>query len=336
MRQFLDSSPIANDGEQLKDRMERDGYLFIRGLLPAQVLEELRLQFLEIALQVGWLKKGAPLAAGLADLEGFCVEPEPQYMEKYHHMYCLPEFHALQHRTELVALLERVLGEPVLPHPRLIGRTIFPQRQAYTTPAHQDFIPIQGTADTYTAWIPLSTLSAEMGGLQIAAGSHRAGVYDFRPALGAGGLEVTAALDGTWVSGSFDQGDVLFFHSMAVHKGVANTGEKLRMSIDARYQKVSDPIAPGSLQPHSQPHSWDEIYAGWPPDGLQYYWKKYDLEIAAYDTSYHDKRDQLALQMAAEGDQNSLSTLQRIVARDADPEKRQRARELIEALATEK
>ena len=41
---------------------------------------------------------------------------------------------------------------------------IFPKRAEYTTPAHQDYPNIQGTADVYTAWIPLMDCPAPTGG----------------------------------------------------------------------------------------------------------------------------------------------------------------------------
>lgn len=130
MQPYNDSTDIAADGAELARRMERDGYLFIRGLLPAAVVEDLRLKFLAIARDSGWVKTDAPLAEAIADQNGFCVEPEPNYMERYGKMYLLPEFHAIQHRPELLELLERMCGEPVMPHPRLIGRTIFPQSRS--------------------------------------------------------------------------------------------------------------------------------------------------------------------------------------------------------------
>ncbi len=332
MQPFLDSTDVVQDAAELRGRMDRDGYLFIRGLLPAAVIEALRMQFLGIARAAGWVQLDTPLGDGVADLSGFCVEPEPEYMQKYHAMYKLPEFHAIQHHPNLVGLVERMLGEPVLPHPRIIGRTIFPQRETFTTPPHQDFIPIQGTADTFTAWIPLGDLPTELGGLQVAAGSHQRGVYDFRPAMGAGGLEVLDPLEGAWAYSPFQQGDVLIFHSMAVHKGLPNSSDRLRMSIDARYQKVSDPIAPGSLQPHSQPSTWEEIYADWPDLELKYYWRKWNLEVRDYDNSYHDRRDEMAIEMARKGDTRAISTLQRIIARNEDPAKRQEAEALLAAL----
>ena len=332
MPTFLDSTLLLDDPPALRARVQRDGYLFVRGLLPGRELEALRLHFLAIARDAGWVRADAPLEDAIADQDGFCVEPAPEYMDVYRLMYALPQFHALQHHPALVGLLEKVLDGPVLPHPRLIGRTIFPKRESFTTPPHQDFIPIQGTAETYTAWFPLHDLPPIIGGLEVAAGSHRGGVYKFQPALGAGGLAITDSFAGTWTGGSFAQGDVLFFHSMTAHRGVPNTGEQLRLSIDARYQRVADPIAPGSLLPHSQPNTWEAIYAEWPDDHLQYYWHQYELNVVDYDDSYHEERDRQALALGEQGDALAISALQRIMARDQDPDKRQRAAELLAAI----
>ena len=83
MQPFLDSTEIAPQAEELKRRMARDGYLFLRQLLSADMLEELRLKMLAIGHDAGWVVGNAPLARGVADLEGFCVEPEPKYMQVY-------------------------------------------------------------------------------------------------------------------------------------------------------------------------------------------------------------------------------------------------------------
>jgi hypothetical protein len=332
MNPFFDSTDVADNGPELRKRMERDGYLFIRGLMPADKLESLRLQLLEIARRAGWVKKDAPLDQAIADLNGFCIEPEAKYSEVYLQMYKLQEFQAIYHHPELIALFERLLGDTVLLHPSVIGRTIFPQRDAFTTPAHQDFIPIQGSPDTYTAWIPLSDVPEELGGLQIATGSHRQGVYEHRPSLGAGGMEVIDPLEGTWVGNPFKQSDLLIFHSLAVHKGLPNRSNQLRLSLDGRYQKVSEPISEKTLVPHGGIAEWEDIYANWPTKDFQYYWKKWDLNLREYDYSYHQKRDEMAFEMAENGDSQAVSTLQRIIARDNDPAKRKKAEALLKKL----
>lgn len=335
MKPFLDSSDVISNGPELARRMKRDGYLFVRGLLPAESLESLRMQFLEIAAANGWIStRNASLQEAIADLAGFCVEPEPKYMDVYEQFYRLPDLHALPHHPRILGLLERMLGEEVIHHPRIIARFMFPQRNAYTTKPHQDYIPIQGTEETFTAWIPLSDLPEEMGGLQIAAGAHLGGVYEIKPALGAGGFEIVDDLGDCWVGNSFRQGDVLFFHSLAPHRGVPNRGKRMRLSIDGRYQKRSDPITKDSLQPHMGVDglSWEEIYADWTSEEFQYYWKDWNPRIVDYDPSYFERRDVLAMEMAEQGDELARSTLQRIVARDHNPEKRARAQSLLARL----
>ena len=58
----------------------------------------------------------------------------------------------------------------------------------------------------------------------------------------------------------FAAGDVLLFHSMTVHKGVPNRSDRLRMSMDVRYQLVSEPFNIDNANPDGQPLSWDEVY----------------------------------------------------------------------------
>jgi len=105
MPTFFDSTPSLDDAQALRTRMRQDGYLFIRRLLPAGQLAALRLQLLAIARDNGWVEKNSPLTEAIADQNGFCVEPTPEYMDAYRPMYALPEFHPLQHHPTLVGLL---------------------------------------------------------------------------------------------------------------------------------------------------------------------------------------------------------------------------------------
>ena len=332
VRPFFDATEIVGDADEARDRFDRDGYLFVSGLLPPPVVEDLRRQFLTVLRDAEWIAADSPADDQIAELSAFTVEPEPAYQKVYNQLYSVPAFHALQHRAELVDLVGTLLDAPAIPHPRVIVRVMFPERTAHTTPAHQDFPPIQGATDTITAWIPLTDLSPEMGGLEIAAGSHRQGVFDFVPALGAGGTEITDPLHGAWVGGTFEQGDVLFFHSMTVHRGAPATGARLRLSVDLRFQRLADPIAPGSLKPHDPDVTWEQIYAGWAPGQHQYYWRDWDLDVGEFDTQYNDKRDAMAFELAAKGDVDARAALLRIVARDPDPAKQRKAAEALAAL----
>ena len=68
---------------------------------------------------------------------------------------CLESFHTLAHDQAVWGLMEVLLGPDVLLQPSNIARMIFPSATEHTTPAHQDYVHIQGTPDVWTAWMPL-------------------------------------------------------------------------------------------------------------------------------------------------------------------------------------
>jgi hypothetical protein len=332
MRLFRDSTSQIQDGPGLAARMRIDGYLFLRGVLPAVVVQNLQRQVGAIARDAGWLMRDRDVADAIADPNGFCVDPDPAYLTTLRAINRLEDYHRLKHHKALIGLFERMLGGPILPHPRVLMRNIFPGREAYTTKAHQDFPNVQGTTEVYTAWFPLTDCPMEAGPLQVAEGTHTGEVYDFDIGMGAGGIEITDGFEDRWVSGPFTVGDVLIFHSLLAHKGVPNRSDRLRMSMDVRYQLVAEPFNLDNANADGQPLSWDDIYAGWSSTDLQYYWRKLDLTTKPFDPTWFNKRDDRAFELAEAGDPRARSVLQRIVARDADAAKRARAGRLLAVL----
>jgi hypothetical protein len=330
VRPFLDSTELLMDGAALMSRMERDGYLFIRGLLPRDEVLALRRQFLELADRAGWIRRDQPLETGLADLSKACKDPEPGYIEYFRPMWKLEALHRMKHHRNIVGLFERMLGEPVLVHPMLVARNIFPQTERFdfTTGSHQDRIHIGG-GPSYATWVPLGDCPTSKGGLTIAAGSHKQGVRDFTLAATAGGLEIVDQLEGSWVSSDFRAGDVVIFSDTTVHKALPNRSGELRQSFDARYQRLSDPIAQLNVDTYANLFAWDEVYANWKAEDLKYYWIREGAKIVPYDRQYYDKRDALAFDLAEKGDRIARDTLLRIVQRDNDAAKRDRAAKLL-------
>ena len=50
--------------------------------------------------------------------------------------------------------------------------------------------------------------------MEVTAGSHYSGIYEFRPALASDWLAIADLLVETYTDGSFNTGDVLFFHGI--------------------------------------------------------------------------------------------------------------------------
>ena len=289
--ELLVSNDILNSPEELSNRAERDGYLFLHGILNEDILLNLRRQILELCREAGWVQEGPDLMAGQGTPGITTVEGQPKYMEVYDKVQKLESFHSLAHEPAILDVLQKVFGEEVLVHARNIARMIFPQNKLHTTPPHQDYIHIQGTAETYTAWMPLGDCPKELGSLSVLVGSHQAGMYKYKPEnYGAGKSSIDVEkLSYTWAEGDYGLGDFLLFHSMMVHKALPNlTPSSMRLSVDYRYQGRSQPLVEASMQPHFGRLSWDEIYQGWKSTQFQYYWKDHDLNYVPFDSSHYE------------------------------------------------
>ncbi len=327
LHELTPANGLLSDPSRLRAQLERDGFLFIRELLPPDDVRRVRRGVLECCRAAGWLIDGTDLLEGRAHREKACVEPEPEFIAVYRQVQKLEAFHTLAHHHALLALAETVIGEPVLPHPNAIARLSFPQNVRHTTPPHQDFPFIQGTAETFTIWIPLGDVPRDLGGLMVNAGSHRAGVGEYHLCLGAGGMGIDpVTIPDRWHTADYRIGDGLLFHSHTIHQALPNLSpDRLRLSVDYRYQARSKLIAESNLSPHTGQITWAEVYADWRSEALQYYWRRYDLTVTGYDASFFENRDREAFEFAARGDLTARPALLRIAQRDPDPAKRQHA-----------
>jgi hypothetical protein len=296
---FEDATPLLSSPEALRAQADRDGYLFFQKLLPADVVLDLRRQILQVSDQFGWLRKDVDLMDGLAnpdavaDLEswGGTGVSEAGYLA----IQKLELFHRLPHHPKLIRMYETLFGKAVFPHPRNIARLMVPSRAAVPTPIHQDFIHIQGTRNVWTAWIPFGDIPRALGGLAVLKGSHKQGVLAVTAATGAGGLEsILCNIDLPWVEHDYEIGDVLTFHSCAVHKSLPNLmGNRVRLSCDYRYQPGDEDLEEKSLKPHMQLADWSELYAGWPDSDLKYYWSKHDLVLSPWDETLRWQKERI-------------------------------------------
>ena len=329
LRSFADSTAICEDGETLRERLHADGYLFLRGLLSVEPLAALRRKCLNVIAEAGWLREDQPSDDAAARPEAASVDPDDAFVAVLRRLYRFEALHALPHQSALIDLFERILGGAVLAHPLVIPRIVFPKRAEFTTPPHQDYVHIQGTPETYTAWVPLDDCPMSRGALSVARSSHKQGVHDFAVSNGAGGMIVSDPLEGTWHAGDFALGDVLIFHSLSVHRALPNLSDNLRQSIDMRFQRASDPVTELSLSPYAGMGTWENIYEGWSGDVPQYYWWDATPRIVPFDRQYYERRDSIAFEMAERGDGEARAALQRIVQRDPDAAKRDKASQLI-------
>ena len=241
----------SGSGTELQALMAKHGHLFFPHLIPRDIVLETRAEALSLCREAGWIvAESGPLEARWSGCEPVHSD-DPEWPAFYQRWIAASAFNSLPEQLAIIAVAETLLGESVLVHPRKIGRVAFPQNEGQHTPLHQDFFHVRGTADTYTAWVPLGDCPQELGCLTVADESHKAGFREHGPSAGPGGWSVQADADVVWRSQDFAAGDVLFFHSLTMHQALPNrTRDELRLSVDNRYQRVGDAIDPAALRPH--------------------------------------------------------------------------------------
>ena len=332
------ANDALNDPEQLRRRLAAVGYLFFKGLQDAERLRDLRHDILGQLMVGGWLVAGTNVDDGIANVAAQCTEGDPEYTDVYHKVQRLESFHRSAHWPEVLAVMTKVIGDgTVLPHPQKICRLWFPQYTEHTTPTHQDYVHFQGSFDTYTCWAPVGDCPIELGGLAVLPGSHLP--RQIKPhhfSLGAGLLAIDESdLSGDWHTTNYEAGDTLIFNSLLAHRALPNeTADRMRVSLDNRYQSVHIPIAEQMLTPHLSgvaPLSWDEVYADWKSDELQYYWQAFDLDVMAKQMQWIDQLNAEALERAAGGDAHAAHHLRRLVRREPQSDLGRRASRALEA-----
>jgi len=291
---FLDSTPLLHDAQALQARVAEEGYLFFKQLLSADEVLAARADVISTLQPFGWFSDEQDEIGGLLDVEALNRLPANQMRldigvstEAYHAVQKIESFHRLPHHPRLIALYETLFGSEVLVHPRHIMRLVTPHPEMVPTPRHQDFPLIRGSSQFWTCWFPLGPCPQEQGSLTVLRASNRLGYVPFESASGAGGLAAQLCPgEVDWVGGDFEAGDVLTFPCYTIHRALPDqVKNRIRISMDVRYQPAHEPVEEGSLRPHCE-LKWEEIYANWHSDELQYYWQKQALEVVGRDHSF--------------------------------------------------
>ena len=235
--------------------MQRDGYLYIPGLLDRQQVLSVRQQVLERMSEQGQLAAGTDPADAI---------PDPRYEKKFQ-----PDLargnEALQsvlYSGAMMSFFRNFLGEEVRHFDFTWFRAVPP---GAGTASHCDVVYMgRGTSRLYTAWTPIGDIPLETGGLMILEGSNNhsrlrdtyckldvdsyctnrdespdkhqsvSGVLSDNP------VQLRKSLGGRWLTTDFRAGDTLIFSTYTVHASLDNASDRVRLSSDSRYQPAAD------------------------------------------------------------------------------------------------
>jgi ectoine hydroxylase-related dioxygenase (phytanoyl-CoA dioxygenase family) len=174
-----------------------------------------------------------------------------------------PALRALCYNGPLCDFFSSFLNGPVHPLDKILVRNV---RVGSATPVHFDWVYFtQGTADLYTAWIPIGDVPLTDGPLAVLEGSHtigelrqtygqldafRDGAYSradhpyFQGFLTKDAPALQERFARRWLTTEFVAGDLLIFGMFTLHCSLDNKSpvNRIRLSVDVRYQRASDRV----------------------------------------------------------------------------------------------
>ncbi len=237
VREFEDAAPHRGNPEQLRELAERDGFLFVRGLVPEDLVKALRSRVLNYASHIGWLDPHAPVEdARAAPAKRVGYYQDPDWVNLQIHVQTNSEVWAVGDCVAIHRVLHAVEGRSsYLNLSTANSCRVFSPHPDMATQPHQDAHYVRMIGEFWTVWIPLGDCPRELGPLALLAGSHRGGL---REHLGQGIVDggVAVAAEAMWSTTDFRCGDAILFRPHTLHCSLPNqSGDRLRLSADFRY-----------------------------------------------------------------------------------------------------
>lgn len=225
--ELTDSSDIAADPKKLKQRFDKDGYIFVRNMLDEELIEWARTQYCEKLAEDDLVEPGDTSAKWTGaqkrreepcDTLGTTVWSEIVAQESLNYL-------------SKAVLQEDLVWIPIIRHrcslpsgPELAGEDIFFNR-------HQDSYFNEGL-DFAICWLPMMDIPRRRGGLTIAAGLHQSG--DFHEPTPPFPIPEGRIPENSWRTADYRPGDILIFHKAIPHAGLRNQSDHIRLSMDLR------------------------------------------------------------------------------------------------------
>ena len=240
------------------DQFEEDGYLQLDGFLSQEEINPVIWEFEgEIDRKARDLKARGSLIS-LHEREGFdrrialLADQVPTIAYELGISRVLgPAMFNLMRNKKILDALEALIGSEILCHPTHVVRPRMRDQKRHeerwrptdVVPWHQDAAVLRPEADEtllITAWVPLTRADRENGCLRVIPGSHRYGVRLHEAAINYG-IPAEEVPPGTPKDLPIDPGGVILFSNLVCHSGNPHNSDRVRWSIDLRYQDAAQP-----------------------------------------------------------------------------------------------
>ena len=221
----------------IRQRAEREGYVFCRALVPRARIDALRGHALTVAAELGWLDADAPVdaARGVTGVRLGAYD-DPRWIDFLKRVLPHPAFEAVRTSPGMIDVLTAILGAPPESDAGDLCRVVSSDDPDHTTVAHQDRFYLPGSAPRWSVWVPLGACPLALGPLAVLPRSHQRGLLPHAgKAAWRRGVDVAAGA--RWAASDLEPGDAIFFSWLTVHRALPNvSGRALRLSATYRYR----------------------------------------------------------------------------------------------------
>ncbi len=230
---LLDSRDLFGDGESLRAVLRRDGYIFMRGLLYRDWVEDVGRHGLGAIQDAGWTEPDTDPLDARPRLPVRAVAMRDAFGDPgYQRILADPGFNAIPYDSPLTWLMRQIMGDQSFCYPLKLPRLVYPSSVVPRQPGnivHKDFGAVQ---DMLTCWVPLQDIPPSLGGLAVQPGSQTSSRVRFHR---------LKRLERGWRTTHYEPGDVLVFHCMTTHAALPNNQDRMRFSGEYRWQMADQP-----------------------------------------------------------------------------------------------
>ncbi|CAM0140976.1 hypothetical protein VKS41_009142 [Umbelopsis sp. WA50703] len=262
--------------ETLRDILTKQGYLFLKGLLPVDKVLEQRHNFFKDYEGSGLLEPGTTTEQGI--FSGHDPDAHADIQINFYHKTTASVYKFAQRddfkefclQPTLVNFLQEFFGEEPFLYNRKILRYNLPgEKQSTAVHIDRTFLR-DASPNLVSAWIPLGPATVEMGSLMYLENSHKDGVdmenewakfnsslppneqiNPYNVNMGEGGaigkdaFSIAEKYDSRWLVADYEPGDVVLHTPYLIHSACQNQDpeKRIRLSTDLRYQPKSEIIS---------------------------------------------------------------------------------------------
>jgi len=251
--ELTDSAALLGKPELLRSRLQEDGYLFLKAVLPATAVHAARREVFQRLLQVGEIAE--PAAAGIATGGSRRAELEPDLGGFWKSVSETPTLRSVSHGSAIGAILSLLFGEPARPQDYMFLRAAALGR---ATGLHFDYPFFTRAHDQVaTVWLPIGDVPVSDGPLVVVEGSNQfrdlidpmigfdISTDKTRKAdLGIDAITFAEQRRTRLLTRNFEAGDIALFGMYTAHGSLDNHSSigRVRLSCDVRWQPATLPV----------------------------------------------------------------------------------------------